>query len=566
MISALNHRTGPLLAALARLHPTARFLRIGGSSDAHRDPLRDVVLGSSWRGCIVEPIPEKAARLERIYGDTGRVSVERAAISQVDAEQTFFYDPISMTGSLRREVLYFPPKFHQDLDESIVELSTPSLTMRTLCRRRGIDGLDLLWISTAGDEAEILEQTDLERLRPTVIAVDHGLLTPQTRQAAVHRLEASGYETLDAGEYTWCLSKRALVLRDAVVLRAVWRWLELGADARVRRVLGRGEDEDAEPTVAFAVTSEERRYLVNHYDDRTPLPDGAAEQLREDNPRLLELRRSYESLDLPAVRHFLWNAATVAGNVDMRYFRGDNLYVWHRPEHPRAMALKLILHMRYLQDRGGGDLLRLLGEDGAFGCWTTEAAGYGKISRDLLDAVNEILFLDRQLGILTRTLRVLDIGAGYGRLAHRMAAAVPGLADYCCVDAVPESTFLAEYYLRHRACTPPARVVALPDVPFLEPGTFDLAINVHSFSECTFDAVSWWIDQVRRLEVPFLFVVPNEADGILSREVDGSYRSVLPALRDAGYEPIAKERVIADRVTREALQLNDNFYLFELER
>ena len=53
---------------------------------------------------------------------------------------------------------------------------------------------------------------------------------------------------------------------------------------------------------------------------------------------------------------------------------------------------------------------------------------------------------------------MLDIGAGYGRLAHRMSAAFPQLEDYCCVDAVPESTFLSEYYLRHRGCTPPARV------------------------------------------------------------------------------------------------------------
>ncbi len=75
--------------------------------------------------------------------------------------------------------------------------------------------------------------------------------------------------------------------------------------------------------------------------------------------------------------------------------------------------------------------------------------------------MNELCFLERELGLRERErFSVLDIGAGYGRLAHRMAAAhAERLADYCCVDAVPESTFVSEYYLRHRGVAPPARVV-----------------------------------------------------------------------------------------------------------
>ena len=99
---------------------------------------------------------------------------------------------------------------------------------------------------------------------------------------------------------------------------------------------------------------------------------------------------------------------------------------------------------------------RAAAEDGAFGCWTTDVPGRGKLSRDRLDSVSETLFLERQLNVLSRPgIRILDIGAGYGRFAYRMAQAHSSLADYCCVDAVPESTFLSEYYLgsatsRHR--------------------------------------------------------------------------------------------------------------------
>ena len=107
---------------------------------------------------------------------------------------------------------------------------------------------------------------------------------------------------------------------------------------------------------------------------------------------------------------------------------------------------------------------------------------------------------------------MLDIGAGYGRLAHRMVGAHgERVADYCCVDAVPESTFVSEYYLRHRGVVPPVRVVSLGSVEReLEPRSFDLAVNVHSFPEMPYAAIQWWVELLARLEVPALLIVPNE--------------------------------------------------------
>jgi FkbM family methyltransferase len=542
------------------LNPRASFIQIGGNVDAH---LQEIIFRSQWRGVVVEPVPPKADELQRTYASLARVSVEQAAIASADGNERFYYDPVPPRGALRREVLYFAPNFHPDLDECVVETVTATLTLESLCGRYGLQTVDVLRIDTAGDEAEVLTQVDRSGIRPAVIVYDHGLLGNGVRRAWTERLRALGYGLREEGGDTWCLSTQGLPTRQAATLKSVWRLTGIAAG---RRALAGVHRNGSESTVAFPVTDDERRYLTNHYDDRVPLPSGAADYLSDGNPRLRELRQRYASLDLPAVQHHLWSAGRIADNVDLRYFRGDNLYVWHRPEHPRAMALKLVLFMRYLQDRGGGELLDVLDEDGGFGCWTTEVTGYGKISRDLLDSVNEILFLDHHLGVLTKELRVLDVGAGYGRLAHRMATAAPALVDYCCVDAVAESTFLAEYYLNFRGCSPPARVLPLPDVIELEPESFDLAVNVHSFSECTLEAIRWWADVLQRLRVPYLFVVPNEPDGIMSREPDGSYHSALPVLEAAGYVPVTKERAIADRTARDALDLNDNFYLFALQR
>ena len=61
------------------------------------------------------------------------------------------------------------------------------------------------------------------------------------------------------------------------------------------------------------------------------------------------------------------------------------------------------------------------------------------VSRDLLDSINELTFLDDELGIAQRNMTILDIGAGYGRLAHRATTAFENLT-YLCTDAIPLSS------------------------------------------------------------------------------------------------------------------------------
>jgi SAM-dependent methyltransferase len=314
------------------------------------------------------------------------------------------------------------------------------------------------------------------------------------------------------------------------------------------------------------LTEEDRVYLTSLYDESVPLPEGAEEALSVDSPRLRELREAYASLDLPVVDdRSRWTDDRVKGFLDLRYFRGETLFYWHYRELPRITQLKYFVFMRYVRDRDPRGLLERCGEDGAFGCWTFAYPGYGRFSRDLLESVNEIAFLERELGLGEDSrLSVLDIGAGYGRLAHRMCQVYPQLEAYCCVDAIPESTFVSEYYLRHRGCAPPARVVPLPEIERqLEPGTFDLAVNIHSFSECTRAAVAWWIDLLARLRVERLLLIPNEPDRLLTLESDGSRLDFAPLLEAAGYRLAKAEPVLDDPAVRELLQLEDRFHLFE---
>jgi len=312
------------------------------------------------------------------------------------------------------------------------------------------------------------------------------------------------------------------------------------------------------------LTDEDWRYLTSLHDDRVPLPP-EAEALRDTHPRLRELRAAYGALELPVTVASRWHAGAIHDQIDLRWFRGETLFVWHYRELPRITQLKYYILARYVAERDSLGLLTRLEEDGRFGCWTFSYPGFGRLSRDLLESVNELSFLERQLGLSARPrVSVLDIGAGYGRLAHRAAGALPNLADWCCVDAIAEATFLSEFYLDHRGVLPPSRVVALHDIATdLTPGTFDLAVNVHSFSECTHDAIAWWIARLRELEISRLLIIPNEPTELLSLERDGTRRDFAPLLTAAGYGLVHREPVIDDAAVRELVRLDDHFHLFE---
>jgi hypothetical protein len=168
-------------------------------------------------------------------------------------------------------------------------------------------------------------------------------------------------------------------------------------------------------------------------------------------------------------------------------------------------------------------------EDGSFGCVTVQY-GVMMLSRDLLDSMAEIHFLQK-CGIDLETSRILDIGAGYGRLAHRIISAFPG-AQVVCTDAIGISREICSKYLCSRAIPLSQWSVMHPDRIQGLRGV-DLAMNVHSWSECTINEIQWWLAQLRELRVPRLFVLPHDPSF-------ASYEGVSfrPAIEAAGYRMV----------------------------
>lgn len=546
---ALRHRVLPrtvpdrpiaaVLHAFGKANPEAFFVQVGAHDGTQLDPLRDGIRAHRWSGIMVEPLAYVFERLQANYGTHPRISLENIAIADRDGTLPFHHLPevpddddtwrwYDALGSFRRDVLLSHDRQIPDIADRVVTTDVACLTFESLCAKHGVEAIDVVQIDTEGYDDVVLDGIDLDRHRPGLVLFERLHLDDATHRRCTDRLVAHGYEWLSDPMDT--LAVRTDVLRRQPAVAEAWR---------------------------AAVES----WRSTTASEAEPLPP-EADELVPDNARLRQLIDDYDRLDWPVRSHSRW-AQDPFAQLDLRTFRGDTGYVWSYRDQPRVTELKYFTYLRAVEERDHLGLLGTVVEDGLFGCWTHEFPGHPRCSRDLLDSVNELSFLDRHLGISGHDgLRILDIGAGYGRLAHRATTAFPGIADHCCVDAVAHSTFLAEWYLAYRGVER-ARAVSLVDVPDLATGSFDLACNVHSFSECTLAAIGWWCDQLARLDVPHLFVVPNEPAGFLSLEVDGSRQDFLPLLEAAGYHLAADEPAFADPAVRMLLGVHDRHCLFE---
>ena len=304
------------------------------------------------------------------------------------------------------------------------------------------------------------------------------------------------------------------------------------------------------------------------------LPAGAAEALRADHPRLHELTRAYRELGSPMAQDPVWTAALLA-TADLRHFRVDNPYVFQlrgRNLNELGYAVSYYCARRVAEIERLG-LLDRLEEDGLFGVHTFEIDGR-RISRDLLDSALELAFLERHLKLSQGPRRtVLDIGAGYGRLAHRAATAFPQTVRWLCTDAIATSTFLSEYYLGFRGLTggdgAPVRILPLHELTSgIRPGEVDIAVNIHSFSECSLPAIDAWLALLATKRVGNLMIVPNAVtpggpDGITMRTNAGEDFSVL--VRRHGYALAASEPKYPDPLVQEYGVSPAAYLLFRLE-
>jgi hypothetical protein len=297
---------------------------------------------------------------------------------------------------------------------------------------------------------------------------------------------------------------------------------------------------------------------------RVDLPPETSNYLRSDNPKLLDLKLRYSAFDSNVTTPLVWNEGHLKVE-DIPHFRGDNAYVWQvRGQNMNIVGYSLAYY--YLKSIDRLNLFDRMNEDGAFGNLTFRV-GDRDVSRDLLDSIAEIYFLERHLELSrSTTISILDIGAGYGRLAHRAVLAWPNLENYFCTDAIPHSTFISDFYLRHRGVERTARVVALDEIQAIVASRrIDVAVNIHSFSECPPAAIDWWISLIAKNGVKHLMVVPNSTDAGGERLFANDQSDFRPLIEKHGYGLlVAQAKYLDPLVQQYALQPATHF-LFALK-
>ena len=289
--------------------------------------------------------------------------------------------------------------------------------------------------------------------------------------------------------------------------------------------------------------------------------------LCSDNPHLVQYKRQYAGH--PAAHHSRWRPDRVEVELNLASFREDNLYIWQSRDVKSEPAVAYALSAEYVKAIDSLGLLQKFDEDGAFGALTITLDDGKAVSRDLLDSVLEINFLERHLNLSSRSsVRILDIGAGYGRLAHRLVQGLSNLEQVLCVDAVPESSFLCEYYLWYRGVSNKAQAVPLDLIEErIQENSIDIVTNIHSFQECMLESISWWLEVIARSHAEY-FMLAHYRDELLSSEPDGTKVNFRPLLERHGFELVAQEPVYAPGTLAESYGLYPErwHYLFRASR
>ena len=292
------------------------------------------------------------------------------------------------------------------------------------------------------------------------------------------------------------------------------------------------------------------------------LPEPAKNYLQWSNAGLLDLEKRYANH--PASSHTQWNSQILKAEIDLANFRGDNHYVYQTRYSPSAATYYVTAY--YARDTDKLGLFGRLEEDGLFGAYTLPFENGYIISRDLLDSINQANVIAKILGRTRNdSIDILDIGAGYGRLAHRLAEGLPN-ARVTSTDAVPVSTFISDFYLKFRGLSERTNVIPLDLVDSALPGKrFDMITNFHSFSECKLSAITWWFNAIERVDCKKMLVIPNLAERFLSTESDGTHHDFSQIFTQHNWRLTHSEPIYASSSVAQASALYPNFrfHLFE---
>jgi FkbM family methyltransferase len=224
-----------LIHGLIASRSRVRFIQIGSNDGIVCDPLWTFRRFPNWSGILVEPVEDLFQMLVANYAPwANRFVLENAAITREPRPFHFIARAdeslgrlYRLFGSFDRELLELNAGRFGVASAQLVTLDVKCLTFQQLCEKHNVQSLDLLHIDAEGCDAEILQQVDFDRFKPSIVLYEHVNLAGADGQEVEQRLDAHDYLRIQIGIDT--LAVRSASLRSMPTLRAAWRTIRRGA-------------------------------------------------------------------------------------------------------------------------------------------------------------------------------------------------------------------------------------------------------------------------------------------------------------------------------------------------
>jgi hypothetical protein len=160
---------------------------------------------------LVEPHPSIFEKLKENYRGISGMVLENSAITEKDGSvKLFAFESDDLHAGMLASLNKGYVKFNGDgVKGKVKEFEVPSLTVRSLLLKHGIEEFDLLQIDTEGYDYNILSQFLDGKILPRIIHFENNFLTGNEGSEIARRLTSLGYSYLHIGIDTLAYRQRS---------------------------------------------------------------------------------------------------------------------------------------------------------------------------------------------------------------------------------------------------------------------------------------------------------------------------------------------------------------------
>ena len=180
--------------------PALSFIQVGAFDGVTLDPLQPYIGRHGWRGVMLEPQPQPAARLRELYRGNDRITVLEAALDRQPGTRSLFTvnsdrvpDWARGMASFDREHVAKHEYLIPGLGSMIKEIPIRCVSFDEVLALLGTESVDVLQIDAEGADAYILGLFPFGKVKPPIVNWEVKNLKIGERESCLELLLRYGY-------------------------------------------------------------------------------------------------------------------------------------------------------------------------------------------------------------------------------------------------------------------------------------------------------------------------------------------------------------------------------------